>query len=247
MKRILISLSAFAMLFATFVRIDAAAPTDVTKALLVEDLADEAGDLAKKLGNALESEASFARATEQNTVVRGAGVIACLAQAIAEHKDAGKTDVAPTALRQAALQLAETDNLADAKAALEVVNAALKGEGAKGKVEHAWDELVDMNSMMQELELRQVALRRVLARPRRLPRSTGDATVIAALSMTMEVDTYGLEGDDAKQWIGWSKKYREAMSSLVTAMKDDDAKKAQEIFKASEQNCVDCHKVHRDE
>lgn len=246
MKRLLICLSAVSLLAVAFVRIDAAAPTDITKALVVEDLADEAGDLAKKLGNALESKEAFDRAVEQNSVVRSAGVIAVLAQSIAEHKDAKKTDIAPTALRQSALKLAEVESFEDAKAALALVNAALAGEGTEGKVEFEWNELVDMGSMMQEIELRQVSLRRVLKRPRRLPRSSGDATVIAALSLAMEADTFGLEGDDAKKWVEWSKNYRSDMSALVAAMKADDADKSQEIFNASGKHCADCHAEFRE-
>lgn len=246
MKRFIVLLAAVVAATGPLISSHGAAPAKVSEVLIAEDLADEAKDLARKLANTVTSQATFDRSVEQNTINRGAGTIACLAQALAEHKDGEKTGVASIALRNAALTLADTEELDAAKTALDQLNAALEGKGEKGESEHEWSELVAMHSMMQEIELRQVALRRVLRRPRRLPSSSGDATVIAALSLTMEVADYGLEGDDLKKWVDWSKKYRIAMTELANAMKADEADKAQEIFNASGQHCTDCHKEYRD-
>ena len=247
MKRCVLCLAVLALFAGSLLRTDGAAPADVSKVLSVEDLAAEAKDTARKLANAVASQESFDRAIEQKTITRGGGLIACLAQAIAEHKEGKETGIAAAALRDAALGLRGTKKLDDAKSALEKVNAALEGEGDKAETEFAWNKLINMHRMMEEIEVRQGSLRRTLSRPRRLPRSSGNATVIAVLSLAMEADTHEVKNkDDLPKWADWSKKYREAMSQLAAAMKADEAEKAQGIFKASVEHCDACHEKFRD-
>lgn len=225
----------------------AAAPTDVSKAVGAKELAAAAKTKAEDLGKALADEASFGRAMEAKAIARDGGVIACLAQALVEHKEGGATGINAAGLRDAALVLSKTKKLADASAALKDVNDALEGKGAQGEKDHPWNKLVNMHRMMEEFELQGGKLRRVLRRPRRLENYSENAAVLVVLGLAMEADTHEVK-DPAKlpQWTTWSKEYHQAMSGLNTAIKAGNGGKAKTIFEASSETCDACHEVFRD-
>ena len=133
--------------------------------------------------------ASFERATEAKAIARDAGVIACLAQALVEHKDGEASGINATGLRDAAIVLSKTKKLDDARAALTNVTEALAGKGAKGEKDHPWNKLVNMHRMMEELELQGGKLRRVLKKPRRLETYSENAAVLVVLGLAMEPRT----------------------------------------------------------
>jgi hypothetical protein len=247
MKRVLVCLTLFAVAAAAVSVSIAAAPADVSKAVGAKELAAAAKSKAEDLGKAVADDASFGRAMESKAVARDGGVIACLAQALAEHKDGEATGINATGLRDAALVLSKTKKLADATAALKTVNEALAGKGAKGDKDHPWNKLVNMHRMMEEFELQGGKLRRVLKRPRRLENYSENAAVLVVLGLAMEADTHEVK-DKAKlpQWISWSKEYHQAMSGLNTAIKAGDGAKAKSIFEAANESCETCHEVFRD-
>jgi hypothetical protein len=246
MKRFMVCLTLFAVAVAPVAVGVAAAPADVSKAVGAKELAVAAKTKVGALGKALTNVASFKRAMEGKAVARDAGVIACLAQALAEHKDGESTGINAAGLRDSALVLSKTKKLADATAALKNVNEALAGKGAKGEKDHPWNKLVNMHRMMEELELQGGKLRRVLKRPRRLENYSENAAVLVVLGLAMEADTHEVK-DPAKlpMWLGWSKEYHTAMSSLNVAIKAGDGDKAKSIFAAAEEGCDTCHEVFR--
>jgi hypothetical protein len=248
MKRVLVCLTLFAVSVSVVSVSIAAAPADVSKAVGAKELAAAAKTKAEDLGKALTNVASFERAMESKAIARDGGVIACLAQALAEHKDGEASGINATGLRDAALVLSKTKKLADATAALKNVNEALAGKGAKGEKDHPWNKLVNMHRMMEELELQGGKLRRVLKRPRRLETYSENAAVMVVLGLAMEADTHEVK-DPAKlpQWTTWSKEYHQAMSGLNTAIKAGDGDKAKSIFDAAGESCDACHKVFRNE
>ncbi len=246
MKRMLFCLTLFAAAACAVSVGVAGAPADVSKAVGAEELAAAAKTKAEDLGKALTNVASFERATEAKAIARDAGVIACLAQALVEHKDGEASGINATGLRDAAIVLSKTKKLDDAKAALTNVTEALAGKGAKGEKDHPWNKLVNMHRMMEELELQGVKLRRVLKKPRRLETYSENAAVLVVLGLAMEADTHEVK-DPAKlpQWTTWSKEYHQAMSGLNTAIKAGDGDKAKSIFDASGKSCEACHEVFR--
>ena len=132
MKRMLFCLTLFAATACAVSVGVAGAPADVSKAVGAEELAAAAKTKAEDLGKALTNVASFERATEAKAIARDAGVIACLAQALVEHKDGEASGINATGLRDAAIVLSKTKKLDDARAALTNVTEALAGKGAKG-------------------------------------------------------------------------------------------------------------------
>ncbi|MHC4877178.1 MAG: hypothetical protein ACYTGL_11845 [Planctomycetota bacterium] len=246
MKRTALAACLLALIAGLVVESNGAAPVPVSDILAVDDLVAEIKSKSRKLGTALQDEASLQRAIEFDTLATDAGTIACLAQALVEHKEGSKTGISAAALRDAAMKLAETEDLKEAQTGLEKINAAIAGKGGDAKAEHAWDELVDMHRLMLEMELRQVKLRRSISRPRRLERDSVHASVLIALALAMEADTYGLEDDDLKEWTKWAKRYREEAVGIANAMKADDAGTARKLFEKSDVSCKACHKAFRD-
>jgi hypothetical protein len=246
MKRtaLLCSLTAVVAVLALETR--GAAPVEVSGVLAVEDLVAEIQEKAGKLEIAVKDEASLKRAIEFDTLATDAGTIACLAQALVEHKDGKKSGMSAAALRDAAIALGETEDLKEAQDGVAAITAAIAGKGGDAEAEHAWDELVDMHRLMLEMELRQVKLRRSISRPRRLKNDSSHAAVLIVLALAMEADSYGLEGDDLKGWQKWARQYREEAIGLTKAMKADDADTAKKLFEKSDVSCEACHKQFRD-
>jgi hypothetical protein len=247
MKRVLVCLKLFAVAASTVSISVAGAPADVSKAVGAEELATAARTKAEDLGKAVASEAAYGRAMENKIIAKDGGVIACLAQALVEHKDGDASGINATGLRDAAILLGRTKKLAAATAALKKVNEALAGKGEKGEKEHPWNKLVNMHRMMEEFEYQGGKLRRVLKRPRRLENYAENAAVLVVLGLAMEADTHEVK-DKARlpQWTKWSKEYHQAMSGLNTAIKAGDGAKARSIFDAANESCETCHKVFRD-
>lgn len=224
-----------------------AAPVPVTDIIDSADLVSESKELAEKIAGYVADEAAFDRALEHKTVATGAGTIACLAQALAEHRDAAKSGINAVALRDAAIQLSRSKELEAARAGLAAVNAALEGKGGKSEIEHPWNKLINMHRMMEEMELREGRLRRSLARPRRLEKDSRHATVLIALALALEADTHEVKNDaDLPLWNKWSKEYRTAVTGVAKAMKAGDATTAKKLFEQSSETCEACHEKFRD-
>ncbi len=247
MKRVPVCLTLFAVA-ASAVSIGlAGAPANVSEAVGAKELAAAAKTKAEDLGKALADETSHGRAMENKIIAKDGGVIACLAQALVEHKDGGASGINATGLRDAAIVLSKTKKLEDAKAALGKVNEALAGKGEKGEKDHPWNKLVNMHRMMEEFEFQGGKLRRVLKRPRRLENYSENAAVLVVLGLAMEADTHEVKNEAMlPQWKTWSKEYHQAMSGLNTAIKAGDGAKAKSIFDASNKTCDACHEVFRD-
>jgi hypothetical protein len=247
MKRVLVCLTLFAAAASAVSISVAGAPADVSKAVGAEELATAARTKAEDLGKAVASEAAYGRAMENKIIAKDGGVIACLAQALVEHKDGDASGINATGLRDAAILLSRTKKLADATAALKNVNEALAGKGEKGEKDHPWNKLVNMHRMMEEFEYQGGKLRRVLKRPRRLENYAENAAVLVVLGLAMEADTHEVKDKTRlPQWTKWSKEYHQAMSGLNTAIKAGDGAKARSIFDAANESCETCHEVFRD-
>ena len=247
MKRVLVCLTLFAAAASAVSISVAGAPADVSKAVGAEELATAARTKAEDLGKAVASEAAYGRAMENKIIAKDGGVIACLAQALVEHKDGDASGINATGLRDAAILLSRTKKLADATAALKNVNEALAGKGEKGEKDHPWNKLVNMHRMMEEFEYQGGKLRRVLKRPRRLENYAENAAVLVVLGLAMEADTHEVKDKTRlPQWTKWSKEYHQATSGLHTAIKAGDGAKARSIFDAANESCETCHEVFRD-
>lgn len=247
MKNILICSLAMTVAAWTLLPIQGAAPADVTKTVDAKDLAAEAKAKAEKIAKAVESEENFKRALEFKSIATDAGTIACLAQALVEHKDGKASAIAAASLRDAALALRSAKTLDAAKTGLAAVNSALEGKETKAVGDFSWNKLINMHRMMEEMEYRQGRLRRTLRRPRNLERDSSHATVLAALALAMEADTHEVKKEaDLPDWNKWAKEFRLATSGLAAAMKEGKPEDAKKLFATASQLCTDCHDKFRD-
>lgn len=247
MKQLVLSLAAVAVVLALLIPVNGAAPAKVTELLDAGHLAAEAKAKAVKLSEATSDEAAFKRAMEFKTVATDAGVIACLAQALVEHEKGKNSGIAAASLRDAALRLSKAKKLEDAQEGLAAVEAALAGKKTEAESEFAWNKLINMHRMMEEMEYREGRLRRTLRRPRKLPEDSSHATVLTVLALAMEADTHEVKNEkDLPAWKKFSQSYRTDVAKLTAAMKANKADEARELFASSNRICTDCHAQFRD-
>ncbi|HUG93837.1 MAG TPA: hypothetical protein VML55_23615, partial [Planctomycetaceae bacterium] len=149
-RKIAVAASAIAALV-VFVSARGDAPVKVAEWISVEDLNALAGEQLKTLEQQLGDQGAYDERNEKD-IPRTAGALACVAQAIAEHKDHSRLKVSAPALRDAALKLAKADAYSAAATALEQAQGAYAGTGAAGgPVEFDWTELIDVDSLMDEV------------------------------------------------------------------------------------------------
>ena len=247
MKKLLVSLSAIALVAALFIPVDGAAPAKVTELLDAKQLAAEAKAKAVKIGQSTADEAAFGRAMEHKTIATDAGVIACLAQALVEHEKGKESGIAAASLRDAAIKLSKAKKLEDAKEGLAAVEAALAGKKTEAEKDHPWNKLINMHRMMEEMEYREGRLRRTLRRPRKLPEDSSHATVLTVLALAMEADTHEVKKEaQLPAGIKFSVGYRTNVAKLTTAMKANKADEARALLAASNKVCTECHAQFRD-
>lgn len=248
MKRFCLTLG-LAMLYAgSVVPAFAAAPAKVSEIITVEELVAEAKERVAKLGESVANEEAFKKALEEKSVGRDSGVLAVTAQAITEHDKGKDSGIAGPTLRDAALALRKTKSFDEAKAAVVKAQGALAGKADVTAVaEHPWAKLTGMHAMMDEIESRQQKVRRALAKPRDLPKSSQHAAVIAMLALAMEEDTHEVKKpDEIPQWKAMAKDYRDTLSKVATGMRANKPDDASNAFNGSAKICTACHEKFRD-
>jgi hypothetical protein len=226
----------------------AAAPVDVAEVAPLDDLVHEVNARVTELERALATEDSYNELKELD-VRRAFGVLACLGQAIAEHKDRAQTTIAGPTLRNAALGFNVESTYAEAKEALQAVQAAHSGQAdAAAAVEHEWDELIEMLAMMEEIEVRSGKLVRVVRRPRGNPDELAHASTIAVLTLAMMADTHALTDEaEIAQWKDMSREYQQLMTKLASAIRDKDRRTAGDLLIQATKSCERCHETFRDQ
>jgi hypothetical protein len=226
----------------------AAAPVDVAEVAPLEDLVFEVNARVAELEKALATEDSYNELRDLD-VRRAFGVLACLGQAIAEHKDLAQTKIAGPTLRNAALRFNLESTFAEAKEALQAVQAAQGGKAdAAAVVEHDWAQLIEMLAMMEEIETRSGKLVRVVRRPRGTPEESAHASTIAVLTVAMMADTHTLTDEaDIPQWKEMSREYQQLMTKLASAIRDKDRRSAGDLLIQATQSCDRCHATFRDQ
>lgn len=248
MKRICLTLGLVAVSAGLIVPVFAAAPAKVSEIITIEELVAEAKERVAKLGESVANEEAFKKALQEKSVGREGGVLAVTAQSIVEHDKGKDSGIAGATLRDAALVLRRTKSFDDAKAAVAKAQEAINGKADPAAVaDHPWAKLTGMHAMMDEIEIRQQKIRRALAKPRDLPKSSQHAAVIAILSLAMEEDTHEVKKpDEIPQWKAWSKEYRETLAKTAAAMRANKADDASAAFNGSAKICTTCHEKFRD-
>ncbi len=245
MRRIL---SAFILLVPILIvsQLQAKSPIPVEQVATMELITAELESQLENVSDLLEDPEEFDE--NQEDIAQAGGVIACVSQALIEHPDRKKSSCAVPALRDAGIELQEAADHQEAKAVLEIAKAAWKGKstGAHDEI-HPWDELVDMYSMMEEMEDRNGGLSRSLRKPRGRLKEKLNASTNAILGLAMLADhNYVEEEEQEKEWDKYSLEYLEAMKKLVKAIGAKDRKQIETYYKAGNHACDKCHEAFRD-
>jgi hypothetical protein len=247
LKRLLWTASVVCLAVAAVLPAQAASPIKIGTVAPIEDFAAEAEAKVKALEEALKDETSYT-AAKKKTIPEEAGILAVLAQAIAEHDGEAAWKAAAPDARDAAMALAKAGSLADAKKALEDVKAAMGGKKGSAKLDHAWEKLTNLDTVMSEVNKRTGKLRRAV---RKLPDDTAqaarDASVLALMGVVTHEDTH--EVKDKSKVDGWKKfcvDMQVDMTELSKQFKAKDAAKAKAAFEKANKSCSGCHEQYRD-
>jgi hypothetical protein len=212
----------------------------------VADLVAEAELKLKELEGFVADGDTYTK-NKKKGIPQAAGTLAVLAQAIAQHDEESAWKKSAPAVRDAAISIAKSGSADDAKKGLEAAKAATGGKG-EGKVEHAWDKLIDMDSLMSEVSKRNNALRKTV---RKLPEDTAaasrDASVMAVLALAIEADTHDVKDKaDIEKWKTYSKDLQTSMTKVAALIKEKKEADAKTAFAAAGGSCGKCHSEIRD-
>lgn len=212
-----------------------------------KEMAEEISATVALVEKSLADEAAYDK-DKKKTLPRQAGLLAVLAQAVAEHdEDSDLKKSAPDA-REAALTLAKAGSYADAKKAFDDFKAAVGGKASGAKPEAEWNKLIDMDSMMSEVNGRNGKLNRI---KRKFPEDTTEAVrhaqILALLAVPMAADTHEVK-DAAKvpEWVALSKAMQDAASQTAAALKAKDEAGFKKHLADAAQTCNKCHEQFRD-
>ncbi len=213
----------------------------------VADLVAEAEIKIKDLETLLTDNDSYTKAKKKG-IPQAAGTLAILAQAIAEHDEDSAMKKSAADVRDAAMSIAKAGSLDDAKKGLEAAKAAAGGKAGGAKLEHAWDKLTDMDSLMAEVSGRSGKLRKAF---RKVPDDRApvarDASVLAILALVIEADTHDVKDKaDIEKWKKYSKELQTGMTKISAALKAKDDAGGKELFVKSATSCNGCHTEIRD-
>ncbi|MFO1094929.1 MAG: hypothetical protein U0992_16730 [Planctomycetaceae bacterium] len=224
----------------------AAAPANISDNATVDDIVQEADAKIKLLGGLLETPEKFEAAKDKDAW-QAFGVLSVLGQSLAEHPEQATAGFNGAALRDAALKYSgRKATYSEAQAALEAVNAAREGEG-EGTADFAWNKLIRMHPMMEEINARNAKLVPILKKPRGKPEETRHATTIALLSLAMEIDTHEVKHEaDIPTYKALAVEFRTKMLGVASAVREKDAKTARELFDQANAACDNCHEKFRD-
>lgn len=227
---------------------NAGAPVDTATVAPIDDLKAEASAKIALLGDLLKDADKFAEA-KKRSIPQAAGVLACVAQAIVEHKEREKAGVSAANLRDAALAVIKSGSHDDAMKALTSAKQALEGKGdGKAAAEYEWNKLINLHRLMEELNSRNSKIRTALRRPKDPQAESLHATTLAVLALAIHADTHEVKDkSQIPQWQGYAANYQKNMTDLAAAIKAKDKERSSELFKAATTSCNDCHKQFRKE
>ncbi len=185
---------------------------------------------------------------KKKQIPQAAGTLAILAQAIAEHDEESAMKKSAADVRDAAISIAKAGSEDDAKKGLEAAKAAAGGKAGGAKVEHAWDKLADMDSLMAEVSGRNGKLRKALRKaPDDHAAVSRDASVLAVLALVIDADTHDVKDKaDIEKWKKYSKDLQSSMTKISAALKAKDDAGAKKEFLDSAKSCNACHTEIRD-
>lgn len=223
----------------------AASPVKIAKVAPVADLVTEAEAKIAALEASLADNDTYLK-DKKTTIPTEAGVLAILAQAIAESEEKPSWKASAADLRDAAIEVADSKSFDDAKKGLAKIKDAAGGKAGGAKADHDWAKLAKLSTVMVEVNKRTGKLRRAL---RKTPddESARDATVLAVLALAAHDDTHEVKKkDDIPKWQGYAKTMQAEMTAVAAAIKAKDATATKDSWTKAQKSCSECHEVFRE-
>jgi hypothetical protein len=219
----------------------AAPPVKITVEVATPaDLTAEVVALAASIDQAVESAESFEE--QRDSVKRQALQIAILAQALAEHEVDSPLKKSAPGLRNAALALARTTTVEEARQTKMRLQEALEGKlSGTPAVEAEWGKLTRAGTLMPVMKGRSEAVRRALRRPTDPELESRHAMAIAVMILAVHGDTSSVKNPaDKSAWQDISLELQGHMSRAAAAIKARDGTAA-DHFRLGMEACDKCH------
>ncbi len=225
----------------------AAAPVKIEKVAPAADLVLEAEAKIQSLEAALESNDTYLQG-KKTQIPTDAGVLAVLAQAIAESSEDSALKKSAPALRDAAISVAQSTSFDAAKAGLAAVKEAHGGKAGTAKLDHEWNKLARLGKVMTEVQKRTGKIRKnVRKAPTDANAASRDASVVAVLALAAHDDTHEVK-DPAQvpKWKGFALEMQTSMSAVAAGFKANDAAATKSAFEKAGKSCSECHDAFRE-
>ncbi|HLJ12579.1 MAG TPA: hypothetical protein VKU82_15400 [Planctomycetaceae bacterium] len=255
LKSVLFSISLGTIGLALVWTCDAAAPAKIAQVAPMSDLTAEADAKVKALETSLADNQSYL-SSKGTTLPADAGVLAVLAQAVAESDEQAAWKPAAADVRDAAIALSNAKSYDDAKKELEAVKAAFGGKSGGAKPEHEWNKLCRLGLLMKEVNKRNTSVKRTLRKKPQpsdaeFAKAAADSSVLAVLALAAHDDTHEVKGqkkEDIDEWQKYAKEFQAQMTVAAAAFAKKDLAGATEASKKGNAACNDCHgKFRKDE
>lgn len=242
LKSALICASLGALALSLTLPVHAAAPAKISTVAPVADLIPEAEDKIKLLEESLANNQSYADA-RQSKIPGDAGVLAILAQAIAESDEDSPWKGKAAAVRDGALAVRNATSFDQASKGLTAIKDAIAGKPAEAKVEADWKGLCKLGPLMTEINRRQGKLRLATRRmPPFPPDAPRHASVLAVLCLAAHADTHEVKDKkDVPEWEKYALELQKQMTDEATALRKNDADAAKKLFTEAGRSCSACH------
>jgi hypothetical protein len=248
MKRLELALCLISVSVVSLVPLFAGAPVKMGTVAPVNELAAEAEAKIAAIEAGLASADSYSQG--KKAISGDAGVLAVLAQAVAEHDGSAAWKKTAADVRDAAIALSNAKTYDEAKKSLESVKAAQGGKPGGAKADADWSKLAKLGAVMTEINRRHGKLRRATKKaPADSGEATRDASVLAVLAVVAQADTHEVKSGkaaDVAKWQSYSKDMQANATKAADALRKKDDAAFKETFTILNKSCADCHKDFRD-
>jgi hypothetical protein len=224
--------------------VPAIAEDKLSSVAAIGDLGTEVEAQVKDFETNLADEAKFKKKGNS----RAAGILAAVAQALAQSEVDSPLKKAAPGIRDAALELGKANTAADAKKALEGVKAAIAKPVDGAKVEYDWSKFLDVHNLMEDVQSRNPKLAKVIRKDTQDADSVRHATVLAVLGLALEASPPKDKPDsaDVESWKKFSRDFTTGFVALSADLKAKDAAKAKATFTAIAKSCAGCHEKFKE-
>ncbi len=183
---------------------------------------------------------------------RDAGILAVLAQAIAEHDQQTPWQLSAPDLRDVALQLAAADSHGQAVQLLETAKNAQGGEPKGAEKQANWNKLIDFDSLMDEIKLRNSTVGRAARKMRRglsedeREEVARDLEILALTGLVVGADTHEVKNNsDIPKWKQFAAEQRMGAVETAVAFRKNDGNAVKASYAKLKKSCSGCHKAFR--